>query len=166
MASSMPVVVDVSEAERHAGVLSAAHLQQAALAMRADGLVILGQAVDPATVAKLAARMNEDAAAVSVNDGQADFGEDSPLISEEGKPGEGLRRAQDFRALRPPPFHPFLHRSIVYNEPAICLSARLLGREPTLVTYSANASFPGSARQGVHADATFPREHDHTTDEW
>ena len=39
----------------------------------------------------------------------------------------------------------------------------MLGVEPTLVTYAANASWPGSAEQGVHADATFPCEAGHTT---
>eukprot|EP01045_Picozoa_sp_COSAG04_P015113 COSAG04_NODE_1173_length_7934_cov_6.964523_8_plen_74_part_01 len=52
-----PTVVVVSGAERAAGRLTPASLATAAAALRADGVVVLDRAMEPATLARLAARM-------------------------------------------------------------------------------------------------------------
>ena len=55
-----PAVVAVSGAERAAGRLTPASLALAAAALRADGVVVLDRAMEPATLARLAARMAAD----------------------------------------------------------------------------------------------------------
>ena len=96
--------------------------------------------------------------------GDFDFGSDNTAIGEEGEAG-GARKPRDFRGIRPPPFPPHLHRDVIYNAAAVSVSSALLGPEPTLMTYATNSSFPGSAQQGVHADAPFPvLPHHITTD--
>ena len=46
-------------------------------------------------------------------------------------------------------------RDIVYNEQALAVSCEYLGDDhrPTLVTYGANSSYPGTAAQQTHRDA-------------
>ena len=147
--------------------LPPALVDRAAAALRADGLVILGDAIPLDVHAALASKMTADMLTLSVNDGDLDFGagesERVQAIGEEGQQGEAERKPKDFRGIRPPPFAPHLHREIVYNEAAIAVSAAVLGPEPTLMTYATNSSFPGSAEQGVHADASFPLEPHHVT---
>jgi ectoine hydroxylase-related dioxygenase (phytanoyl-CoA dioxygenase family) len=161
----MPVVVTVpiSPSERVRGRMSPSTLAAALAAFRRDGIVVLGGAIARGSVQALAQRMEQDMRSFSVNDGDYDFGAQNTAIGIEGGHGEAGRKPQDFRGIRPPPFHPHLRSDIVYNEPAVAVSAALLGPQPTLVTYAANASWPGSAPQGVHADATFPRDASHTT---
>ena len=75
--------------------------------------------------------------------------------------GEDLQRegesgfANTFGSLRPPPVAPFLFKDVVYNELCIAVSCAYLGdeSEPTLTTYGANTSYPGSGIQNMHRDA-------------
>lgn len=136
--------------------------REATEALRADGMVILAGAIPMEVLDSLSAKMEEDMMLHSVNDGDLDFGDTNAVIGEEGKAGEE-RKPRDFRGIRPPPFHPHLHREIVYNAAAVRVSASVLGPEPTLCTYATNSSFPGSAQQGVHADCPFPSQPDHAT---
>jgi hypothetical protein len=123
----MPVrTVAVPAGERAAGRLAAGRLAAAVAGLTEDGIVILGGAVAAATVRTLAARMEADTRAFSVNDGDLDFGTENTAIGVEGTPGERARQPQDFRGIRPPPFAPHLFREIVYNEPAITVSAAVL----------------------------------------
>lgn len=136
--------------------------REATQALQADGMVILAGAIPMEVLDSLSAKMEEDMALHSVNDGDLDFGDTNTVIGEEGKAGEE-RKPRDFRGIRPPPFHPHLHREIVYNAAAVRASASVLGSEPTLCTYATNSSFPGSEQQGVHADCPFPTQPDHVT---
>jgi hypothetical protein len=63
----------------------------------------------------------------------------------------------NFQGVRPPPFHPFLFKEIVFNEPAITISRAILGAGATLTSYGANTAFVGSQTQHVHADAVPPQ---------
>ncbi len=152
---SIPVGVPGAE-------LPARQIREATEALHADGMVILAGAIPLAVLDSLSAKMEEDMVSYSVNDGDLDFGDTNTVIGEEGKAGEE-RKPRDFRGIRPPPFHPHLHREIVYNAAAVRVSAAVLGPEPTLCTYATNSAFPGSAQQGVHADCPFPTQPGHAT---
>lgn len=126
--------IDVTPEERATGRLAAEKLALAVQAMSEDGVVALRQAVDIGPVDALGARMLEDLARYEATH-EID---------------------NNFQGIRPPPFHPFLFREIVFNEPAITVSRAILGDGATLTGYGANTAFVGSQTQQVHADAVPP----------
>ena len=129
--------VAVSAAERAAG-LPPEKLAAALEALRADGIVCLGQAIDPRCIDRLREAMHADMRA-----------DDQPeKVLSTMRPGS-------WGSLRPPPRRPHLFREIVYNEPGVAVSCEYLGDDsaPTLTTYGANSSYPGAAEpQNTHRD--------------
>jgi ectoine hydroxylase-related dioxygenase (phytanoyl-CoA dioxygenase family) len=105
-------------------------LAMAVAAMRDDGIVCLREAISSHLIEKLNAKL------------QADIDVRMPN-----------REVNRWNSLRPPPFHPFLEREIVYNEAAIDVCRAVLGPDATLTTYGANTSWPGQEEpQRVHRD--------------
>lgn len=125
------VEIEIEPEEREAGRMPDDKIAAAVGAMEEDGVVALLGAVAPENIDRLGRRMLEDLAR---------FEDDGEI-------------ANNFQGLRPPPFAPFLFADIVFNEPAIAVSRRVLGEQATLTTYGANTAFVGAAVQQVHADS-------------
>lgn len=123
--------IEITPQERHPGALAPEKVAAAVAALAEDGVVLLRNAIAMENVEKLDARMQADLAAFE----------------------EQFAIDNNFQGLRPPPFHPFLFRDIVFNEPAIAVSRAILGEGVTLTSYGANTAFVGSGEQQVHADA-------------
>jgi hypothetical protein len=126
--------IPITLEERKTGHLAPEKLAAALQAMSEDGVVALQQAIEVAPVDRLGARMLADLAR---------YAELNTIDN-------------NFQGIRPPPFHPFLFREIVFNEPAITISRAILGVGATLSSYGANTAFVGSQVQQVHADAVPP----------
>jgi Phytanoyl-CoA dioxygenase (PhyH) len=128
------ISIEISAAERASGQLSVEKVATAVQAMAEDGVVALRQAIELAAVDALCARMLEDLARYELE----------------------YEIDNNFQGIRPPPFHPFLFREIIFNEPAITISRAVLGDGATLTGYGANTAFVGSQVQQVHADTVPP----------
>ena len=129
------ISIDITSEERKTGHMAPDKITTAVQALAEDGVVALRQAIDVAAVDTLGARMLADLARY-----EAQYEVDN-----------------NFQGVRPPPFHPFLFREIVFNEPAITISRAVLGPQVTLTSYGANTAFVGSQTQRVHADAVPPQ---------
>src|SRR5262249_38435764 len=89
------ISVDITPDERKTGQLAPDKMATALQAMSEDGVVALRQAIDVTPVDTLAVRMLADLARYA----------------------ELYEIDNNFQGVRPPPFHPFLFREIVFNEP-------------------------------------------------
>ena len=125
------VEIEIEPEEREAGHMPEDKVAAGVAAMEEDGVVALLGAVALENIERLGRRMLEDL--------------------ERFDREQGI--ANNFQGLRPPPFAPFLFADIVFNEPAVAVSRRVLGAEATLTTYGANTAFVGAKEQQVHADS-------------
>ncbi len=128
------VTIEVSEAEKSGGSLSAAHLAAAVCAIESDGFVVLGNAANLSHLDVLHERLLDDLSRLQARP-------DAPY---NWNPGN---IQQD-----PPPFHPYLFADILLNELVIDVTAALLGSGVKNTFYSGNTALPGEHRQPVHAD--------------
>ena len=129
------VEIQIDPAERLPGALPGEKVNAALAVLAEDGVVVLKNSADVENVDALGHRMIDDLAR---------FEADHEL-------------ANNFQGVRQPPFHPWLFRDLVYNEPAITISHRILGDGITLTSYGSNTAFIGSGFQKVHADSAAPK---------
>lgn len=159
----MLTTVAVSTAERAGGALLPNSLAAALAALRADGIVNLGAAIDPAAVDELREAMLEDMRAEDQPEQLRRLASGLPAGS--GAPMSDDAKPFSFNgwgSLRPPPQHPHLHADIVYNPMGVAVSCEYLGdaSNPTLTTYGANSAYPGNGEpQNTHRDVPNGREH-------
>lgn len=136
--------VSITAVERSSGTLEPAKLAAALAAMRADGIVVLGDAIEPSGIDALREAMLADMAADDQPPAlrrlalaqQQDVGL-SAAVAEQATDGPALPDSfYGWGSLRPPPRQPHLFRDIVYNELAIAVSCGYLGdgSRPTLTT--------------------------------
>lgn len=119
--------------ERQRGGWRDAQLAEAAAALDADGVVVLGQVVSAASIAALRDKMLADVAAA-----------------------QALGRVKnDYQGIRPPPCHPWLFADILHNDWVIAVTRAVLGDGVANVAYGANTAYPGSVAQACHADGGF-----------
>ncbi len=129
------VELDISAAEVAAGALSPAHRRAAVEALTGDGLVVLNNVVDRAHLDILAAKMDEDIAAI---------------LRLETIPYQFVVGHTQHD---PPPCEPYLFRDIVCNDLVVDVTRALLGEGVTNTFYSGNTNLPGSGDQPVHVDS-------------
>lgn len=112
------------------------HLQQAAQALREDGVVMLNNVVDPAHIAILRDKMLEDLPAFLARP-DAPFNFNTGNVQQEA-----------------PPFAPYLFRDVLLNDMVIAVTHALLGDGLHNGFYSGNTAVPGAGqRQPIHADS-------------
>jgi len=128
------VTINVTESEKEAGQLTAAHLAAATDALKADGLVVLANVVDPAHLAVLKERMLEDVEEIL------------------RRPNLPIQFTAGNIQQDPPPCPEYLFRDILVNDLVISVTKSLLGPGLTNDFYSGNTNLPGSGGQPVHAD--------------
>ncbi|KAL0259577.1 hypothetical protein SLS55_005314 [Diplodia seriata] len=136
-----PVVLTLSPDELSTQTLSTHTLQRALHALHADGLVALANAVSPAHLDALDARMQRDAArllAQPSDDVHRNFGAATGNIQQE-----------------PPTTPSLVHADVVANPFATQLTECVLGPRPVLRFYSANTAARAEGRQPVHVDLEF-----------
>jgi len=131
---NMIVELDVSVEEVSAGQLTDTHRQAALSALKEDGLVVLNDVVATDHLDILAAKMDEDVAAIRRL-------ETLPYQFVSGHTQHD-----------PPPFEPYLFRDVVCNDLAVDVTRALLGDGVTNIFYSGNTNLPGSGEQPVHVD--------------
>ena len=121
--------------------ITAEQAREAAAALERDGLVALAGATVLEEVDALGKRMLADLDAF-------DRSERGPLQN-------------NWQGLRPPPAHPHLHESIVFNEAATAVLRLALGERPIITEYGANTAFVGEPEephgQHVHIDHGSPQ---------
>jgi len=122
--------IKVSQHEVESGKMQRVHVEAALKALREDGVVVLSGVVDTDHIDRLCAKMLEDIYTVEKTQG---------IVN-------------NWQGVRPPVFHPYLFRDIVYNEMAIAVTHRLLGDGMALDAYGANTAFLGDTQQKAHAD--------------
>lgn len=128
------ITIDVSDAERAAGQLSAEGVATAVEALRVDGFVVLEDVVDPAHLDALHERMLADLAELQARP-------DAPYNWNAGN------LQQD-----PPPFPPYLFADVLVNPFVISVTSAVLGPAVKNVMYGGNTALPSDQRQPVHAD--------------
>lgn len=124
--------IELSTSERRTNTLSEKSLQAALDALQTDGYVCLSNAINTEHIDALNEKMQADIRSVEKERGIDD----------------------NYQGVRPPPFHPYLYKDILFNPFAIAVSHALFGDGCKLNTYGANTAFAGSKPQQVHADAT------------
>ena len=133
----MTMCIDPTPAERHAGCLSAVHLEEARAAMRRDGLLILQQVIDHAPLDVLKLRMDRDSLELLAY-----------CDSRGGNPRDRGHLQQG-----PPPFAPYVFADYVANPLIADVLGAILGSGAYCEFYNGNTNCPGSTCQQLHLDA-------------
>jgi len=120
----------ISSKEISSGVMSSKHIDAAIEALREDGVVVLPGVVSIEDIDCLREKMLDDISTLEGSNGIV----------------------HDWHGVRPPPFHPYLFKDVLYNEMAIAVMHPLLGKDFVLDSYGSNTAFPGDAQQGFHSD--------------
>ena len=128
------VELDIGSDEVAAGQLTPEHRQAAVTALEQDGLVVLNGVVDTVHLDLLAAKMDEDIAAI---------------LRLETIPYQFVVGHTQHD---PPPFEPYLFRDVVCNDLVVDVTRAVLGEGVTNTFYSGNTNLPGSGEQPVHID--------------
>lgn len=129
------MTVTITEQERAAGAMSAAHLEEAIGALRTDGYVVLEDIIPHAPLDVLTERMLEDA---------------ERLIRAEHWGGAG--RLPGHLQQGPPPFAPYVFPEVVANRFVSQVTKDLLGEGVYNTFYNGNTNCPGSGTQPLHGD--------------
>ena len=127
----------VTAAERAAGRLGAAKLERLAAAFRAEGMLVLHDALPHEALDALRARLDHDAAYQAL--------EPEPLLSTWEDRGGHLQMGV-------PRCAPYVRREIVANPILEQLAQRLLGGPCHLAFFNGNTNLPGSELQHLHSD--------------
>ena len=137
------ITIDLMPEDRAAGQVLGDGLRTAVDALRADGLVLLNDVVDPAHLDVLHERMIDD----------LDAFRSRPDVPYNWNTGN---LQQD-----PPPFPPYLFADILVNPYVISVTSSVLGPGVKNVMYGGNTALPGDQRQPVHSDVghLWPIEH-------
>lgn len=130
----MMIAIDVTPEEKAEGKLTAAHLAAATEALKANGLVVLENVVDPAHLAVLRDRMLEDVQEIL------------------RRPNQPTQFTAGNIQQDPPPMPGYLFRDVLVNDLVIAVTQSVLGAGLTNDFYSGNTNLPGSTGQPVHAD--------------
>jgi len=128
------ISIDFTPEEVAAGQMTAAHLAQAAGALRDDGIVVLNDVVDIDHIAQIRQRMFSDVEEILSH-------ADVPFNWNTGN------LQQD-----PPPIAPYLFRDVLANDLAVQVTHTVLGDGLVNGMYSGNTALPSKNRQPVHAD--------------
>ncbi|KAK0658243.1 Kanamycin B dioxygenase [Lasiodiplodia hormozganensis] len=142
-----PVILTLSDAELSTRTLSTHTLQRALSALHSDGLVALSNAVSPAHLSALNARMQQDAARL--------------LAQPRGSVHSNFGAATGNIQQEPPTTPALVFSDVVANPFATQITECVLGPRPVLRFYSANTAAKAEARQPVHVDlefADYPRD--------
>ena len=123
--------VKISRKEIERGVMQPENLDAAINAVREDGVVLLPGVINIEHIERLGEKMLEDIQTVEKTQG---------IVN-------------NWQGVRPPLFHPYLFKDIVFNEMAVAVSHRLMGDGIVIDACGANTAFWGNTQQGVHADA-------------
>jgi hypothetical protein len=128
------VRLGVTAAERSAGTLAQAVLEQARQAMLDDGMVVLDDLIPVDLADSLRERMHADL----------------PALEQRYKAG---RHEYPGHWQQTPPTEPeHLHREMLGNPILLGLCRALFGEDIRTLIYTANTNMPGSVRQRVHCD--------------
>ncbi len=111
-------------------------LEESLEALRADGVILVRQAVDTNFLASLKRRMDED----------------TPRLLEYCEANGGNPRDKGQLQQAAPPFPPYLHEHVLANPFVWDIVHRLLGSGAGLMFYGGNTACPDSAAQNVHLD--------------
>lgn len=129
--------IRISGHERKASRITPKHIQQGLTDFHRNGIVILEDAVDHASLENLHTRMLQDfhsykkSSAIRWNQGRNTGNISQPL----------------------PPLPEFLHESIWANRLGVSLMEHIIGPKPTLSLATSNIALPGvDGRQAVHSD--------------
>ena len=128
------IAIDLTPDERAASQLLGDGLRAAVDALRADGLVLLNEVVDPAHLDVLHERMIAD-----LDDLRAR--PDAPYNWNAGNLQQN-----------PPPFPPYLFADVMFNPYVISVTSAVLGPGVKNVMYGGNTALPSDHRQPVHCD--------------
>ncbi|KAI5294120.1 hypothetical protein KEM55_006762 [Ascosphaera atra] len=137
---SDPIVfVELTEEELKTKQIGSHNLQKAIEALHRDGLVVLKNAIDPAHLDALNARMVPEAEQLYARkETHRNFGANTGNIQQE------------------PPTEPeYIFEDVIANPWATSILECMMGRNPTVRFYSANTAFKATDRQPVHIDIKF-----------
>ena len=129
------MTITLGHEEISAGKISAAHLQQAIVAIRGEGYVVLENIVSHAHLDVLRERMDEDS---------------QKLIGAQKWGGAG--QLPGHLQQGPPPFAPYVFSDIVANPFVVQVTRELLGKGLYNSFYNGNTNCPGSGTQPLHGD--------------
>lgn len=129
------ITIEVPDADRAAGRLSAEPRRAAVEAIRTDGFVVLAGVVDPAHLDVLHERILAD------------------LVALRARPDAPYNWVAGNIQQDPPPFPPYLFADVLVNDLVISVTSAVLGPGLKNVMYGGNTALPGDQRQPVHADA-------------
>ncbi|KAH8805088.1 hypothetical protein F5884DRAFT_798377 [Xylogone sp. PMI_703] len=135
-ASNQPRIIRLTDQELATQTVESHNLQAALTALQEDGLVVLENAVNPAHLDKLNARMVADAAKLKARKTtHVNFSVETNNIQQEPCPEEG-----------------FVFDDVIANPWAAAILDCMVGSNPKVRLYSANTAFKAEARQPVHID--------------